>query len=82
MEKAALPLFYAAFFESGLHTLMNVGLQADTAAIINNFEIWHYLRKNNAGINYITMRAMTMLFCRAKYVLVVKRMKTNDYSIV
>ena len=24
LEKAALPLFYAAFFESGLHTLMNV----------------------------------------------------------
>lgn len=58
------------------------GLQADTAAIINNFEIWHHIRKNNAGINYITMRAMTMLFYRVKYVPIVKQMKTNDYSIV
>lgn len=52
------------------------------AAIINNFEIWHYLRKNNAGINYITMRAMITLFYRVKYVPIVKQMKTNDYSIV
>lgn len=58
------------------------GRQAGAAAIINNFEIWYYLRKNNAGINYITMRAMTMLFCRVRYVLIVKQMKTNDYSIV
>lgn len=57
-------------------------LPAGAAAIIKNFEIWHYLRKNNAGINYITMRAITMLFCRAKYVPNVKQMKTNDYSIV
>lgn len=58
------------------------GLSAGAADIINNFEIWHYLRKNNARINYITMRAMTMLFFRAKYVPIVKQMKTNDYSIV
>ena len=58
------------------------GLPAGAAAIINNFEIWYYLRKNNAGINYITMQAMTMLFYGVKYVSIVKQMKTNDYSIV
>jgi len=38
------------------------GLPAGTAAIINNFDMWNYLRKNHARINYITMRAMMKFF--------------------
>ena len=58
------------------------GLPAGTAAIINNFEMWNYLRKNHARINYIIMRAMMKFFYRTKYVSIVKQMKINGYSIV